>query len=129
MNGRGDRPQSTDEAVLSAPWLRRGAELGDQISMSHYAKALRTGTGVERSEAEAFRWFKAAAQHPRAHAEDLLTLAELHLDGRGTPPSQEAALVALTVAKGKKLDDSDTTTPDRIKRLERRLNAAGAAKQ
>ena len=129
LNARRNRLQGTDEAALAARWLRRGAELGDKESMSYYAKALHTGTGVKRSETEAFRWYEAAAQHPRAHAWDLLTLAELHADGRGTPPNQAAAIAALSAAKGKKLDDSDTTTPGKIKLLERRLNAAGMAKR
>ena len=126
LSGRRNRPQSADEAALSARWLRRGAELGDKTSMSTYAKALSAGVGVERSETEAFRWYEAAAQHPRASVWDPLRLAELHVDGKGTSPNREAALAALTAAKGKTLDDGDTTTPDRIKRLERRLNAAEA---
>ena len=98
--------------------------------MSYYADALRTGTGVERSETEAFRWYEAAARHPLAHAWDLLTLAELHADGIGTSPDRAAAITALNAAKDKPLmDDSDTRTPDGIKLLERRLNAAEAAKR
>ena len=129
LDGRRDGPRSGAEAALRARWLRRGAELGDKISMRVYAEALRTGMGVERSETEAFRWYEAAARHPRASVYDLLTLAELYADGVGTPPDRTAAAVALDAAKGKSLDSSDTILLGRIKSLERRLNADGAAKR
>ena len=45
LHVRPDRPQFTDEAVMRAHWLRRGAELGDVTSMSYYAEALRDGEG------------------------------------------------------------------------------------
>ena len=131
INGRGCRvrTQFADDAVLCARWLRHGAELGDQDSMSYYAEALRNGIGVERNETEAFRWYEAAARHPRASVYDLLTLTGLYADGVGTPPDRAAAIAALNAAKGKPLDDSDTRAPDKIKHLERRLNADGADKR
>ena len=129
LDGRRDGPRSGAEAALRARWLRRGAERGDLTSMGVYAEALRTGMGVERSETEAFRWYEAAARHPRASVYDLLTLAELYADGVGTPPDRTAAAAALDAAKGESLDSSDTTLLDRMKSLERRLNADGATKR
>ena len=97
--------------------------------MSDYAHALKNGIGVERSEAEAFRWYEAAAQHPQADVWDLLTLTELYADGVGTPADRAAAVTALNSAKGKPIDDSDYTNPERMKLLERRLDAGEATKQ
>ena len=118
LGDRRDEPQSGNEPTLRARWLRRGAELGNHTSMSSYAHALRNGIGVERSDTEAFRWYKAAAQHPRASVWDLLTLTELYADGVGTPADRAAAVTALNSAKGKPLDDSDYTNSERMKLLE-----------
>lgn len=127
LTGRSDRPQTADEAIRRVRWLQRGAELGNLGSMSYYAEALTTGRGVERSETEAFRWYEAAAQHPHAGAWDLIKLAELHADGKGTPPDLAAAAAVLSAAKGAKRDSSDTLSLERIKSLEKRLAAAGTA--
>ena len=129
LTGRGDRPQTVQEADRRAYWLRRGAELGDHSSMVYYAEALSTGSGVEQNETEAFRGYEVAARHPQANAWDWIKLAELYADGKGTQPNLAAAAGALSSAKSFKRDSSDTVVSERIRVLEQRLVATGNAEQ
>lgn len=129
LTGRGDRPQTVQEAERRVYWLRRGVELGDHSSMVYYAEALSTGRGVEQNEIEAFRWYETAARHPHANAWDWIEIAELQADGRGTQPNLVATANALSAAKSFKRDSSDTVVSERIRVLEQRLVATGNAER
>lgn len=84
---------------------------------------LSEGTGVAKNPAEAFRWRLKAANHAKADGYDLLALARVYDQGFGTPRDPEKALAALRIAKGKRIDDSDTTTSEEMQKFEARLVA------
>lgn len=110
-------------AGLSTEWYRRGAELGDHVSMGDYARRLGKGEGAAQDVGAAFIWLRKAAAHPKADAYALLDLARAHDEGRGTPRDPRAALAAIRLAKARYLDSSDTRTPRLMEEMERRLVA------
>ena len=57
--GKYGQPMNMEVAVI---WYKEGAKLGDPLGMSNYAVALQHGSGgLERDDAEAFKWIRAAA--------------------------------------------------------------------
>lgn len=117
------------DAIVRVQWFRRAAALGDQSGMRYLAEALSAGNGVAQDEAEAFRWYEAAARHPEADGYDLFTLAKLHVNGKGTPRNPATAIPVLRAAKEKKFDDSDTRTLREITALEALLATTGGNRQ
>lgn len=110
-------------AELSTAWYRRGAELGDYVSMGEYARRLGRGEGAAQDVDLAFIWLRNAAAHRKADTYALLNLARAYDEGRGTPRDARAALAALSTANTRYLDSSDTRTPRMMKDMERRLAA------
>lgn len=107
------RPKDIEVATK---WFRKGAVLGHAVSQRRYAAALRSGTGVERNEREAFRWYSKAAAHPdygdAGYA--YLPLAEMLLEGRVVPRDLKRSY-ALARAAEYTVDDSDTESQKRAR--------------
>lgn len=109
------------DAPSAIKWLRQGASLGDHDAKRALGTAYSEGTGIPKDLTKAFEWYRAAATDKNAQAYDLLRLARLLDEGRGTARNPAAALDALRAAKGKRIDDSDYQTPSDINGLEKRL--------
>lgn len=72
---RGDgAPHVTQDFTLAAAWYRRAAEEGYAPGQRDFAAVLMDGTGVEKDEAEGFRWLRRAAEQEDAHAQFNLAL-------------------------------------------------------
>lgn len=83
------------DPAAAAALFRRAAEGADEgyaaLGKLHYATALYEGNGVERNEAEAYKWFEAAAAQGSADAQEFLRTGHhtasrnLRGEGVGTP--------------------------------------------
>jgi TPR repeat protein len=81
LRQRGIEGRTADPAE-AASWFRRAAEAGDAVGQYHLADAYARGSGVEKDQAQALRWFLESASwgFPPAERE-----AARLLDERGTP--------------------------------------------
>ena len=108
-------------ASASTAWFKRAAEMGHRGGMSSYAHRLAEGIGVAKNSPEAFRWRLKASSHPQADGYDLLAQAKAYDEGAGTARNPRAALAALKAAERKRIDDSDTRTPQIMNEMQARL--------
>lgn len=106
----------------STSWYHRAATLGEKAGMVGYAEAFANGIGLKRNDADAFRWFKAAASHPKADGYDLFKLAQLYDQGSGTARDPSKALIMIRAARSRYVDDSDLRTRDEMEKMEARLS-------
>ena len=72
-----------DEKAEGVEWIRKAAEHED-YTPAHYSLGMcyAEGNGVERDDAEAFKWFQKGAAEGQFVS--LYQLALCHIDGRGT---------------------------------------------
>ncbi len=91
---------STAETIVDV--LDRASE-GDTASQIELAEMLRLGRGAKKDEAEAVRWYRAAAVTGNADAQAML--AAMHYSGRGTPQDHFRSYVwsSLAAANGSEL--------------------------
>jgi hypothetical protein len=77
--------------VEAVPQTRKAAELGSSVAMFDMVRYYTEGLGVEKSDAEAFRWTKQAAEN--GHLLVRREMIEIFLEGRYGPTPNDAKAV------------------------------------